>query len=215
MKAAETRAFAPLMVGPTARNLRRVFRLSEMLKEQAPKGDDKPRRVHVIGAGTMGADIAAWCVVSGMEVSLQDLSGDALKAAKKRAGKLFKKRLKKSPTIKAGDARFVLDPDGDHIGRADVVIEAIVENLDVKRKVFAALEDKLKPGAILASNTSSLPIEDIAEGLKDPGRLIGLHFFNPVAQLPLVEVVKSPKSRQGRGGPGLRLRDRHLQNSRS
>ncbi|MEO0619949.1 MAG: 3-hydroxyacyl-CoA dehydrogenase NAD-binding domain-containing protein, partial [Pseudomonadota bacterium] len=194
MKAAETRAFAPLMVSDTAANLRRVFALSERLKSQAPKGLAKPQRIHVIGAGTMGADIAAHCVASGMLVSLQDLSEDALKAAQKRAKKHFKKRLKKKTAVDAALARFVLDPKGDHVPRADVIIEAIVEKLDIKQKVFAEIEPRMKESAVLASNTSSLPIEDIAEGLKDPGRLIGLHFFNPVPLLRCFEVVKSPLS---------------------
>ncbi len=196
MKAAETRAFAPLMVSETARNLRRVFRLSELLKNQAPKESFLPRRVHVIGAGTMGADIAAWCVVSGMEVSLQDLSEDALEAAKDRAKKLFKKRLKAPQAVDAGMARLILDARGERVSRADVVIEAIVEKLEIKQKLFEELEPRLRSDALMASNTSSLPIEDIASPLTDPRRLIGLHFFNPVSQLPLVEVVKSPDSRQ-------------------
>ena len=195
MKAAETQAFAPLMVSDTARNLRRVFALSERMKSLAPKDGFKPRRIHVIGAGTMGADIAAHCVACGMEVSLQDLSEDALKGAKERAKKHFKKRLRKKLAVDAAMARLILDKGGDHVPRADVIIEAIVEKLEIKQKVFAALEPRLKDGAVMASNTSSLPIEDIAEGLQDPGRLIGLHFFNPVPQLPLVEVVKSPVSR--------------------
>ena len=195
MKVAETRAFAPLMVSDTARNLRRVFRLSELMKDQAPKDTFKARRAHVIGAGTMGADIAAWCVVSGLQVSLQDLSEEALDEAKARAKKLFKRRLRKPQAVDAAMARLILDPQGEHVARADVVIEAIVERLDAKQGLFKGLEPRLKPGAILASNTSSLPIEDIAKPLDDPGRLIGLHFFNPVPQLPLVEVVKSPESR--------------------
>jgi 3-hydroxyacyl-CoA dehydrogenase/enoyl-CoA hydratase/3-hydroxybutyryl-CoA epimerase len=189
MKPAETTAFVPLMTSETAGNLRRVFRLMEMLKKEAPGEIFKPRRVHVIGAGTMGADIAAWCVVCGMEASLQDLSEDQLAKAQARAKKLFKKRLKTAQAVDAATARLISDPEGKHIPRADVVIEAIVENLEIKQKVFAAIEPQLKPGAILATNTSSLQIEDIARNLKDPGRLIGLHFFNPVPQLPLVEVI--------------------------
>lgn len=195
LKAAETPSFAKLMVSDTSRNLRRVFHLSETLKSQAPQNGFKPQRVHVIGAGTMGADIAAWCVVCGMEVSLQDLSAEAIEKAIKRSKKLFQKRLRKKVAIDAALARLIPDVEGKNVPRADVVIEAIVENLEIKQKVFSGLEDKLKPGAILATNTSSLPIEDIAAGLKDPGRLIGLHFFNPVAQLPLVEVVQGENSR--------------------
>jgi len=189
LKPAETTAFVPLMAGETAGNLRRVFRLMEMLKKEVPGETFKPRRVHVIGAGTMGADIAAWCVVCGMEASLQDLNEEQLVKAQARAKKLFRKRLKTKQAVDAAVARLISDPDGKHIPRADVVIEAIVENLEIKQKVFAGIEPKLKAGAILATNTSSLQIEDIAKTLKDPGRLIGLHFFNPVPQLPLVEVI--------------------------
>jgi 3-hydroxyacyl-CoA dehydrogenase/enoyl-CoA hydratase/3-hydroxybutyryl-CoA epimerase len=196
MALAETRAFAPLMVSDTSRNLRRVFRLSEMLKSEAPKNGFKPQRVHVIGAGTMGGDIAAWCVISGMEVSLQDMAPDAVDKAIGRAKSLFKKRLRGSLEVDTAMARLYADVPGEHIARADVVIEAIVEKLDIKQKVLAATEAKMKPGALLATNTSSLPIEQIATGLADPGRLIGVHFFNPVPQMPLVEVVRGPNSRE-------------------
>ena len=196
MKPAETTAFAPLMTSDTARNLRRVFRLTEMLKNEAPKDVFKPMRVHVLGAGTMGGDIAAWCVVCGMQASLQDLSEEQLEKALARAKKLFKRRLRTKQAVDAAMARLIADKDGKHVSRADVVIEAIVENLEIKQKVFAGLEAKMKPGAILATNTSSLQIEDIAKPLKDPSRLIGLHFFNPVAQLPLVEVIKGVGARE-------------------
>ena len=197
MKRAETRAFAPLMVSETSRNLRRVFKLSEALKAQAPKRLDwKPLRVHVIGAGTMGADIAGVCVASGMEVTLQDISAEQLEKGIKAQGKLFSRKFKTKAQRDAGKTRLIADPQGNGIARADVVIEAIVEKLDVKQKLFAGLEMKLKPGAVLATNTSSLQIEDIARPLKDPGRLIGLHFFSPVPQMPLVEVVRGASTRE-------------------
>jgi 3-hydroxyacyl-CoA dehydrogenase/enoyl-CoA hydratase/3-hydroxybutyryl-CoA epimerase len=196
MAAAETDMFAPLMVSDTAKNLRRVFRLQEMLKDEAPKGGFRPLRVHVIGAGTMGADIAAWSVVCGMQASLQDLDQKQIDKAMARGKELFKKRLKGKNAVDAAVARFLPDREGRHVGRADVVIEAIVEKLDVKQALFRDLEPKLKPGAVLATNTSSLRIEDIAEALEDKGRLIGLHFFNPVPQLPLVEVVFGEDSRE-------------------
>lgn len=202
MAAAETRAFAPLMVSDTARNLRRVFRISEMLKNEAPKTGFRPLRAHVIGAGTMGGDIAAWCVVSGMEVSLQDLDRGQIDVALARAKDLFKKRLRGKTAVDVAMARLIPDVEGKHVPRADLVIEAIVEKLDIKQKLFKSLEPKLKPGAVLATNTSSLPIEKIAEALTDPGRLIGIHFFNPVAKLPLVEVVKGPQSRDEEVGKG-------------
>jgi 3-hydroxyacyl-CoA dehydrogenase/enoyl-CoA hydratase/3-hydroxybutyryl-CoA epimerase len=196
MKPAETTAFVPLMNSETARNLRRVFRLTEMLKNEAPKDAFRPMRIHVIGAGTMGGDIAAWCVVCGMQASLQDLSEEQLQKALARAKDYFRKRLRTKQAVDAAVARLLADPEGKHVARADVVIEAIVENLEIKQKLFADLETKLKPGAVLATNTSSLQIEDIAKPLKDPGRLIGLHFFNPVAQLPLVEVILGVGTRE-------------------
>lgn len=196
MKREETRVFAPLMVSDQSRNLRRVFRLSEMLKAEAPKEVYRPLRAHVVGAGTMGADIAMVCVAQGMEVSLQDTSNEAVERALARAKPFFKKRLRTTAEAKKATARLHADPTGAQVHRADVVIEAIYENLEAKQKVFADIEPKLKPGAVLATNTSSLPIEQIASVLKDPGRLIGLHFFNPVPSLPLVEVVRGPQSRE-------------------
>jgi len=196
MRAAETEMFAPLMASDTSRNLRRVFMLSEMLKDEAPKAGFKPKLVHVVGAGTMGGDIAAWCVVCGMQASLQDLDEGQLKKALDRAKGLFKKQLRGKTAIDAAVARLIADPQGKYIKHADVVIEAIVEKLEVKQKVFQDLEAQAKPGAVLATNTSSLKLEDIAKPLKDPGRLVGLHFFNPVAQLPLVEVVHGEGTRE-------------------
>jgi 3-hydroxyacyl-CoA dehydrogenase / enoyl-CoA hydratase / 3-hydroxybutyryl-CoA epimerase len=143
----------------------------------------------------MGADIAGWCVASGMEVSLQDVSAEQVAKGIAAQKKLFSRKFKTKATRAAAAARLIADPRGDNIGRADVVIEAIVERLEVKQNLFKAIEGKLKPGAILATNTSSIMIEHIAEPLADPGRLIGIHFFNPVAQLPLVEVIKGAQSR--------------------
>ncbi|HEX2379468.1 MAG TPA: 3-hydroxyacyl-CoA dehydrogenase NAD-binding domain-containing protein [Methyloceanibacter sp.] len=196
MRIAETEAFAPLMASETSRNLRRVFKLSEMLKDEAPKDGFKPRKVHVIGAGTMGGDIAAWCVVSGMQASLQDVDEGQIAKALSRAKGLFKRRLRTPTAINAAVSRLIADPKGKHIKHADVVIEAIVEKLEVKQKLFQELERQIRPGAVLATNTSSLRLEDIAKPLADPGRLVGLHFFNPVAQLPLVEVVHGEGTRE-------------------
>ncbi len=196
MRIAETEMFTPLMASEASRNLRRVFKLSEMLKDEAPKDGFKPRRVHVIGAGTMGGDIAAWCVVSGMQASLQDLDEAQIAKALARAKGLFKRNLRTPLAIEAAVARLIADPKGKHVKHADVVIEAIVERLDIKQKLFQALEKEVKPGAVLATNTSSLRLEDIAQPLADPGRLVGLHFFNPVAQLPLVEVVRGEGTRE-------------------
>jgi len=193
MKAAETRAFAPLMMSETSRNLRRVM---EMLKAQAPKDAAfKPLRVHVIGAGVMGADIAGWCVASGMEVSLQDVNPDQIAKGIAAQKTLFARKFRSKPQRDAAAARLIADPVGANIPRADVVIEAILERLETKQNLFRSIEGRLKPGAVLATNTSSLMIEEIARPLADPGRLIGLHFFNPVAQLPLVEVIRGTDTR--------------------
>lgn len=193
MKQGEIARFVPLMASPTAANLRRVFFLSESLKKQGVRGADKPvfRRVHVVGAGVMGGDIAAWCALRGMGVTLQDLDMERIKPALDRAKSLFGKRLKTPTEIANAIARLEADVAGKGIARADVIIEAVVERLDIKQKVFADAEARAKPGAILATNTSSIELERIAEGLRNPSRLIGLHFFNPVAQLPLVEVIRS------------------------
>ena len=152
--------------------------------------------MHVIGAGTMGGDIAAWCVVQGMQASLQDLDEAQIKKALARAKSLFKRQLRTPLAIETAVARLIADPTGRHIKHADVVIEAIVEKLDVKQTLFQKLEKEVKPGAVLATNTSSLRLEDIAKKLADPGRLVGLHFFNPVAQLPLVEIVRGEQTRE-------------------
>jgi 3-hydroxyacyl-CoA dehydrogenase / enoyl-CoA hydratase / 3-hydroxybutyryl-CoA epimerase len=196
MRLAETEMFAPLMVSDTSRNLRRCFKLSEMLKDAAPKGTFKPRKVHVIGAGTMGGDIAAWCVACGMQASLQDLDEGQIDKALARAKKLFKKRVRGKAAFDSAVARLIADPEGKHVKHADVIIEAVAEKLEVKQNLFADLEGKAKAGAVLATNTSSLKLEEIAAPLKDPGRLVGIHFFNPVAQLPLVEVVHGEGTRE-------------------
>ena len=178
-----------LLKTPTAGNLIRVFRLQERLKSLGKEGDFNAQRVHVVGAGTMGGDIAAWCALRGLTVTLQDQNAERLVPAMARAAKLFAQRLKDPLRIRDATDRLIPDVAGAGIARADVIIEAIFENLDAKRSLFTALEAKAKPGAVLATNTSSIPLEDIASAMRDPTRLIGIHFFNPVPQMMLVEVV--------------------------
>ena len=178
-----------LMVGDTARNLRRLFFLTERLKGLGKAGDFPVRRVHVVGAGVMGGDIAAWCVLRGLEVTLQDRSMAQIEPALERAKGLFRKRLKGKPAVLAAESRLVADVEGRGVPRADVVIEAIVEEANAKRGLYAELEPRMAAHAVLATNTSALPLEALARDLPDPSRLIGLHFFNPVAKMPLVEVV--------------------------
>jgi 3-hydroxyacyl-CoA dehydrogenase/enoyl-CoA hydratase/3-hydroxybutyryl-CoA epimerase len=188
---AEARSISDLMCTPTSRNLVRVFLLQDRLKSLGGKSPAEFRHVHVVGAGVMGGDIAAWSAFRGMTVSLQDRSAELIQPAMDRAKAFFDKRLKDPAAAAAAFARLKMDVNGDSVGDSDVVIEAIFENVDAKRALYAELEPKLKPNAILATNTSSIKIETLSEGLKDPSRLVGIHFFNPVAQLQLVEIVRA------------------------
>jgi 3-hydroxyacyl-CoA dehydrogenase/enoyl-CoA hydratase/3-hydroxybutyryl-CoA epimerase len=187
---AEARSISELMCGPTSRNLVRVFLLQDRLKGLGGKSPVEFRHVHVIGAGIMGGDIAAWAAFRGMTVSLQDRSAELIQPAMQRAKAFLDKRLKEPQAAAAALARLRMDVPGDAVAEADVVIEAIFENVDAKRALYAELEPKLKPSAVLATNTSSIKIETLAEKLRDPSRLVGIHFFNPVAQLQLVEIVQ-------------------------
>ena len=184
-----------LLKTPTAANLIRVFRLQERLKSFGKDGDFKPTHVHVVGAGTMGGDIAAWCALRGLTVTLQDQNAQRLAPAMGRAAKLFAERLKDDRRIRDASDRLIPDVAGNGIARADVIIEAIFEDLTAKRALFAALEKKAKPTALLATNTSSIPLEQIGQALDDPGRLIGVHFFNPVPKMMLVEIVVGSETR--------------------
>jgi 3-hydroxyacyl-CoA dehydrogenase/enoyl-CoA hydratase/3-hydroxybutyryl-CoA epimerase len=187
---AEARSISELMCTPTSRNLVRVFLLQDRLKSLGGKSPAEFRHVHVIGAGVMGGDIAAWAAFRGMTVTLQDRSEELIQPALDRAKAFFDRRLKDPAGAAAAFARLRMDVKGDGVADSDVVIEAIFENLDAKRALYAELEPKLKPNAILATNTSSIKIEALCENLRDPSRLVGIHFFNPVAQLQLVEIVQ-------------------------
>jgi 3-hydroxyacyl-CoA dehydrogenase/enoyl-CoA hydratase/3-hydroxybutyryl-CoA epimerase len=173
----------------TTRSLIRIFGLQERMKALGKQSAFQARRVHVIGAGTMGGDIAAVCALRGLIATLQDTAPERLGPAMKRAAELFGKRLRDKLRVRDALDRLIPDVAGDGVRQADVIIEAIVENLQVKQDLFAQLESRARPDAILATNTSSLKLVDIAAQMKDPARLIGLHFFNPVPQLQLVEVV--------------------------
>ena len=183
-----------LFAHPTTANLIRIFFLQERLKAQGKSDDLKLRHVHVVGAGVMGGDIAAICAMRGLTVTLQDTAPERLAPAVKRAAKLFKRRLRDERRVRDALDRLIPDVSGDGARQADVIIEAIFENLQAKRELFAKLESIAKPSAILATNTSSLKLADIATALKDPSRLAGIHFFNPVPQLQLVEVVAGERT---------------------
>ena len=208
---ADPASIASLLRTPTAANLIRVFHLQERLKALGKDGEFKATHVHVVGAGTMGGDIAAWCALRGLTVTLQDQNAERLAPAMKRAAALFAERLKEPRRVRDATDRLIPDVDGDGIARADVIIEAIFENADAKRALFAALEKKAQPAAILATNTSSIPLEEIAGALAAPARLVGLHFFNPVARMMLIEVVagsQTPATLVARGAAFARQIDR-------
>lgn len=186
----ESVLFPRMMMSEASYHLRRVFAMTDMVKKSA-RGDSEIQDVHVIGAGTMGGDIAAVAALRGFNVTLSDMNAQAIEAAIKRASALFEK---KSPSPEQALSRLKADPAGEGIADADIIIEAVAENLDIKHAVFKDVEAKAKPNAILATNTSSIMIEDIATCLNNGDRLIGLHFFNPVPVMPLVEVISGKQS---------------------
>jgi 3-hydroxyacyl-CoA dehydrogenase / enoyl-CoA hydratase / 3-hydroxybutyryl-CoA epimerase len=189
---AEARSMAELLVTPTSRNLVRVFFLQNRLKSAGKAASEPARHVHVVGAGVMGGDIASWCAARGLTVTLQDREMKYVEPALERARAFFQKRYAEDPAKRERTmARLSADVEGRGVAQADVVIEAIFENLDAKRELYARLEPQMKAQALLATNTSSIVLEQLAERLASPQRLIGLHFFNPVARMPLIEVIHS------------------------
>ena len=188
MLAAEKTSFARLMVTQTAQNLIRVFFLRDQMKKVAGSGS-KIAHVHVIGAGAMGGDIAAWCANQGLKATLADMKPEPIAGAMKRAADLFGKIIRKRTEVRDALDRLIPDLDGEGVRTADLIIEAVPEKLELKQKVYAGLEPQMKAGAILATNTSSIPLQDLRTTLAKPERLLGLHFFNPVSRLQLVEVV--------------------------
>lgn len=179
---------------PTAKSLIHVFHLQELLKQQAQAKDCVATDVHIKGAGMMGGDIAAWCVAQGLRVSLEDRNLEALARAEKRAQTFFRKKLKYPKKIAAACDRLILDPEGYGVAKADVIIEAVFEDLNVKHAVWKQIEAESKPGSLWLTNTSSLLLEEVSAGLAQPERLVGLHFFNPATLMPLVEVVRGQKT---------------------
>ena len=186
--AAEAQSIARLLRTPTSRNLVRVFFLRERLRGQAPKTSGI-KRVHVAGAGVMGGDIAAWCALRGFTVTIHDRSEALVEPALKRAEALFQRRLRAPGAAEQARQRLVADTAG--MAEADLVIEAIVERLDAKQDLYRELEGRMRADAVLATNTSSIDLERLSGTIEHRGRFLGLHFFNPVAKLPLVEVVRS------------------------
>ena len=181
---------------PTAGNLVRVFFLQERLKglgKSSALGVNAvtPQHIHVIGAGTMGGDIAAWCALRGLKVTLQDQTIARVQPALARAQALFAKRLRDPYAKRAAQDRLIPDPEGHGLAHADLVLEAIFEDINAKHALLHEIEKRARPEAVIASNTSSLRLEDLRTVMQRPERLVGIHFFNPVAMMPLVEVVQA------------------------
>ncbi len=199
----EASAVARLVTGPVAQNLIRVFLLQERLRSLGREATFEPTHVHVIGGGIMGGDIAAWCALKGLRVTLQDQTPERLTGAIARAHGLFVRKLRLPHLIRAADDRLMPDCRGDGITRADLVVEAIYEDTTAKQALYRKIEPWLKPGALLATNTSSIPLERLTPGLLQPQRLVGLHFFNPVARMQLIEVVKGRETGETEFGRAL------------
>jgi 3-hydroxyacyl-CoA dehydrogenase/enoyl-CoA hydratase/3-hydroxybutyryl-CoA epimerase len=186
----EARSVAKLAATPTAHNLIRIFFLRERLRGLAGDTAHGIQHVHVIGAGVMGGDIAAWSALRGFEVTLQDREMKFVEPALARARKLFDKKLKTRERIAPVEARLTPDVEGAGVASSQLAIEAIYENPEAKEAVYRALEPAIADDALIATNTSSIPLDELRRALAEPRRFLGLHFFNPVAQMPLVEVVR-------------------------
>jgi 3-hydroxyacyl-CoA dehydrogenase/enoyl-CoA hydratase/3-hydroxybutyryl-CoA epimerase len=185
-----------------AKSLIRIFRLSEEAKKLKLRRDGSsasaPARIGVLGAGVMGRGIASLAAERGVWTRLFDIAPAALDAAlaEHRAGVAEKKKRRKLEKHEAERALDRLDVTRtlQGFGRCELVVEAVAEKLEVKRAVFGQLALSLAQDAILATNTSSLSVAAIAEGLANPERVVGLHFFNPVKKMPLVEIVRGPRT---------------------
>lgn len=187
----EREAIASLAPGPECRNLMRLFFLTEKAKK-SPAGDSGPgiASVAVIGAGVMGSGIAQWCASKGLHVLLRDIDAGKVAAGMARIRKLVAGNRSFSPV----EARDIIDrvtPSATPVPLSPypLVIEAAVERMDLKKRVFADLETYAGADTLLATNTSALSITEIGAALKHPARLVGIHFFNPVHRMALVEVV--------------------------
>jgi 3-hydroxyacyl-CoA dehydrogenase/enoyl-CoA hydratase/3-hydroxybutyryl-CoA epimerase len=194
---AEARAVSDLAPSPVTKNLVHVFHLTEEAKREPglPGGEPRPvRETAVLGAGTMGGGIAQLIAAeTDLPVRMKDVRNEALALGMSHAAALFDRQVRRRRLDASGMRRkmALLRPTLDWSGfrRVDLVIEAIVEKLEVKQAVFAELAAQVSEGAVLASNTSSLPIRDIRVKTPRPERVVGMHFFNPVHRMPLVEVI--------------------------
>jgi 3-hydroxyacyl-CoA dehydrogenase/enoyl-CoA hydratase/3-hydroxybutyryl-CoA epimerase len=199
----EENGVVPLVVGPVCKNLVRIFHLSEAAKRADVVGDPgvKPapiRRLALAGSGVMGGGIAELASRFGIDVRMRDVRIEALQKGLQTVRAVLDERGRRRRTPareKDGQmARILPSLELTGVRQADAAIEAVVEDLDVKRRVFAELEVRMRDDALLATNTSSLRVDALAEGLRHPERFVGFHFFNPVHKMPLVEVVRGART---------------------
>jgi len=192
--AREREAVMELAKGSEARNLLHVFMLQEQARKLAKRSPGcKVERAAVIGAGVMGAGIAQWLSARGVQVTLRDINVERVGGGMGRIHKLYAQAVRKHAMTKLeareGIDRLIPSPGESPLGRVQLVIEAAVEKLEVKKEIFSHLAAVTNPEALLATNTSALPVGEVARATSRPGSVLGLHFFNPVHRMPLVEVV--------------------------
>ncbi len=198
----ERDAFVELAKTDVTRNLMGVFFLQERAKKTKLSGTDAKstpvKTAAVVGAGLMGAGIAQWTAARGMRVLLKDISAAALSKGVQSVSKLFndaaKRRVFTKADAQSGFDRVVPVTGEVPLRGVDLVVEAAVEKLDLKKKIFVGLESQVAPETVLATNTSALSIDTIADGLAHPGRVVGIHFFNPVHRMQLVEIVRGART---------------------
>ena len=197
----ENKSFVPLTHTPEARALVGIFLNDQYVKGKAKKlanAVTTPAHAAVLGAGIMGGGIAYQSAWKGVPVVMKDINEKSLELGMSEAGKLLNKQLERGKItgLKLSQVISTIRPtltyDGfDHV---DVVVEAVVENPKVKKAVLAETEQKVRPGTVLASNTSTIPISELAGALQHPENFCGMHFFNPVHRMPLVEVIRGEKT---------------------
>jgi 3-hydroxyacyl-CoA dehydrogenase / enoyl-CoA hydratase / 3-hydroxybutyryl-CoA epimerase len=197
----ERRAFMELASGEIAQNLIRVFFLQERSKKLSVKADQPIRKISkvlVVGAGLMGSGIAQWLSARGLRVVLKDIGpepiGKGLQAVHKIYRDAIKRRIFSETEAQAGLDRILPTYEEIPLRDVDLVIEAAVEKLDLKQQIFRGIAEKVPHCEAIASNTSALSIDAIANGLPDPDKVVGIHFFNPVHRMQLVEVVQGTKT---------------------
>ena len=197
----ENQSFVPLAHTPQARSLVGIFLNDQYVKSLAKKQSgtvETPKQAAVLGAGIMGGGIAYQSAWKGVPVIMKDINDKSLTLGMTEAAKLLNKQLERGKIngLKMAGVISTIHPTLDYAGfeRVDVVVEAVVENPKVKKAVLAETEDKIRPDTVLASNTSTIPISELASALKRPENFCGMHFFNPVHRMPLVEVIRGEKT---------------------